>query len=477
MALRRLCTLLTVTALAAATVATGAAAGAPASTMTWQSCPEDGTVECGTVSVPIDHDQPDGERIDLAVARLPAQDPATRRGTIVFHAGGPSAARKAFLDPRHRSAFTELTQWFDMVVFDSRGYGLSSPICDPALAPPVAVLDSPQAYAQHQQRVAAYGESCRADDPALAAHASATDTAHDIDAIRAALGEEQILFYGNSYGTVFGQEYAELYGHRLARLYLDSVADHTAPYVEDKARSGRMLEEALHRFADACAVDPGCPLHGSDPLAVWDEVLAATEERPLPAGDGGEVSASDIRALTGGLVAVPEFRHRIAAALVQARGGDGSGFTALTPGAPPIMDAGQLTDCSDFPVRPDDHEQLLAAAERVRQDAPRLGWTATLQGAWWCAGWPIPAANEPAPLDAPDAPPALLVNATQDPGRTNVLAARHVAGQIEGSTLLEVSGFGHALYWSRPDNRCIRDAVHRYLLDGDLPAPGTRCPL
>jgi pimeloyl-ACP methyl ester carboxylesterase len=473
---RRALAAVAVLATALTGCAVDTAAAAPASPLAWQSCGDDGSVQCATLSVPVDHDRPDGERLDLAVARLPAQDPATRRGTIVFHVGGPGPVLRVFLDAQRRAGFAELTRWFDVVTFDSRGYGLSTPICDPALAPPIAVLDSAEVDAAHRQRTAAYGESCRAGHPTLAAHAGAADTAHDIDEIRAALGEEQILYYGNSFGTVFGQEYAERYGHRLQRLYLDSVADHTVAYLEDRTRSAGLQEAALHRFADECATDPECPLQGEDLLAVWDEVLAAAERRPLPAADGSEVTAFEIRALSGNLVAIPDYRNRVAAALVQARDGDGSGFLALTAGAPPTGDAGQLTDCASFPVR-EDHAQLTAAADRVRQDAPRIGWATLVQGSWWCAGWPITAADEPAPLHAPDAPPALVVNATDDPGRTNILGARHVADQIEGSAVLPVTGYGHALYLSRPDNRCLRDAVHRYFLDGELPAAGAECPL
>lgn len=478
MTARRTKTLLGAVAAAALTIAGTTAVADPAADppLSWGTC-ADGSVQCATVTVPVDHDDPDGEHIELALARLPAQDPATRRGTVVFHGGGPAPSLPTLLDPQRRGALTELTRWFDVVTFDSRGYGQSTPICDPAIAPAIAPADSPATYAANQRNAAAYGESCRADHPTLAEHVSSQDTAHDVDVIRVALGEEQITFYGSSYGTVIGQEYAEHHGDRLRRLLLDSVADHTADYPQQVDAVAQFREAALHRFAQDCAADAGCPLAGTDPLAVWDEVVAAAERAPLPAGDGTEVTAQQIRHLSGNF-SVPYMRNSAAAALRLARSGDGSGFAAMLAVPGQIGDVGQLTECADFAVRPDDYDSLLALAEQARANTPRIGWLAPFSTltVLKCAGWPLPATNVPTPLDAPDAPPALLVNASLD-GATHLAGARRVADRIPGSAVLVGTGFGHSLYQYGPANRCIRDAVHRYLLDGDLPEAGAECPL
>lgn len=464
-------TLLAMCAAPAAQAGTVPAAPAAEPAPAWQPC-ADGAVQCATLSVPVVHAEPDGERIDLALARLPAQDPATRRGTLVFHGGGPAPSLHNVLEPRDRAALVDLSRWFDVVTFDSRGYGRSVPLCDPELAPIPALLTSPAAHAEAQRQNRAYGESCRAGHPTLAEHASAEDAAHDIDAIRRALGEEKISFFGNSYGTVFGQEYAEHYGDRLERLLLDSVVDHTSSYRAANLDGAVTAEAMLHRFTEDCAADPGCPLHDQDPLAVWDEVVAAAEQRPLPAGPGRTISADELRSFSPVLGHVD--RDRFAAALASARDGDGSGLAAMIPASFPVRDGGQLTACLDLPA-PADYAEQQAASDEARQLAPRVGWLPGLDE-WRCTGWPIPATNEPAPLDAPLAPAALLVNATLDPS-THLIGARRVADQIEGSAVLPVDGLAHSNYLGEPDNRCIRDTVHRYLLDAALPEPGTQCPV
>lgn len=470
MPVRLICTLSVLTALL---VPQPGPAPGPAAGLTWQSC-GDGAVQCATLTVPIDHADPTGPRLDLAVARLPARDPATRRGTVVFHGGGPAPSLPNLLHPARRTRLAELTTWFDVVTFDSRGYGASQPLCDPTLATRPVLAASAADYADQQRRTVAFADSCR-DGSGLAEQANAHDTADDVEDLRIALGEDRIVFYGNSYGTVFGQAYAERHGRHLARLLLDSVADHTSSYLDNAGRFGRDREASLHRWAADCAADPGCPLFDADPLAVWDRVVEAAERAPIPAGGGRAVTALEIR-LVSGVFGAPGFGGPAAEAVRRAAAGDGGGLAALldTPGQ--TGDVGQLTECADFPVEPDDHAALLAAAERARADTPRVGWIAPLMASVKCAGWPLGGRAEPAPLHAPDAPPALVVNATEG-GSTHLAGARHVADQLPGSAVLAVTGFAHSLYLAAPANRCVRDAVHHYLLDGVLPGPEAQCPV
>jgi pimeloyl-ACP methyl ester carboxylesterase len=466
-------TLLAVPVLLVTTLATAPAAPPP--TLSWTPCAE-GRVQCASLAVPVDHDEPDGEQITLAIGRLPARDPATRRGTIVFHSGGPaSMLDDESLTAEHLAPLDDLRQWFDVVIFDSRGYGRSAPICDVARAPQFGLFDgSPEEYARHRSGAAAYGASCRRQNPALAAHAGSADVAHDIDAIRVALGEEKILFYGSSYGTVFGQEYARLHGDRLSRLFLDSTRDRASSYL-DWQRNVALTEELdLADFARWCAAEPSCALHGTDPIAVWDDVVAAADANPIPGSGGRTLSGFQLRGLAGSLVADTR-RAAAAAALAAARTGDATALLDMAGPLPPAMDVGQLTECADFPVRPDDYGLLRAAGEDLRRTvAPRIGWIGPVQFSYKCAGWPVPAPDPPAPGAAAEAPPALLVGSTLD-ATYNILDARQVADRIPGSTVLPVIGFHHAAYFLQPGNHCVRDAVHAYLLDGTMPPAGTQC--
>ena len=59
--------------------------------------------------------------------------------------------------------------------------------------------------------------------PALAPHLSTVDTAHDLDVLRAALGEKKLTYLGFSYGTYLGTVYADLFPHRVGRFVLDGA--------------------------------------------------------------------------------------------------------------------------------------------------------------------------------------------------------------------------------------------------------------
>jgi hypothetical protein len=89
-----------------------------------------------------------------------------------------------------------------------------------------------------------------------------------------------------------------------------------------------------------------------------------------------------------------------------------------------------------------------------------------------CLGWPVPSTTEPAPVSAAGSRPILVVGTTRDPA-TPYEWSRTVAGTLERGRLLTYVGDGHTAY--RRGNGCIDEAVDRYLLDGVLPAEGTRC--
>jgi pimeloyl-ACP methyl ester carboxylesterase len=436
----------------------------------WTDCEPGNRSQCTTLTVPIDREDTDTGTVNLALARIPAQNPDARRGTIIFQAGGPGPSKTSVTDPDSQKELEELTQWYDVLSFDARGFGESRQLCDPGAGPSApGVLDSFEAYEQQRQEVAAYAKTCF-DDDLLAEHANSSDVAHDIDDIREALGEEKIVYYGNSYGTVYGQEYAERYGEHLERLLLDSVVDHTSKYTDGQAQRAPLIEKRIERFAAWCDEDTSCELHGEDTLAVWDDVVAAADEKPLPVSGGGTVSGLQIRLQSGWLVENAE----LASALKQARDGSGDGYASIEDDYTERVGTGQLHECADFPVRPDDYDTLMTHAEDNRESAPRIGWLAPVSFAYKCAGWSLDGGNPPAPLDAESSPPALLINSTLD-AASHLAGAQNVTDQLPNSRLLSIDGDYHAAYWAHPDNRCVRNTVHTYLLDGTLPDPDSRC--
>lgn len=424
-------------------------------------------LRCGELSVPVNWDRPGGARSTLALAKLPALDAARKSGVLVVNLGGPQAQISAFRLPVFQGMVAELRQWFDVVIFDPRGFEASGGISCPLPAPAEAdyVFPDQASFDAHAEQNGRFGRSC-GEDP-LAGNLNARQVAHDLEAVRTALGERKLNYFGNSYGTVYAQAYAELFPHRVGRMYLDSVMDHTDPSLPDwLAQRAKATEDALHRFAAWCTRDAGCALHGQDVLSIWDGLVARAEQQPIPGG-GTTVSATQ-------LVARADVRSEkrwpaFATALAEAYAGDATKL-AVKPTLPPDPGVMRLAICADFPY-PDDYRAVKAVENALRTVAPRLGWRQAWIFAMNCSRLPDNGTFPPHRPSFRGLPPILVANGEQD-DNTPPGWGRHLAAQLPGARYLTADG-DHALYLD--GNPCVRAHVHRYLTTGLLPPPAASC--
>ena len=195
--------------------------------------------------------------------------------------GGPGAGIRETVGGETRAAqhIEELAQQYDVVTFDPRGIGESSPIlCAPDAVPPVsAPVDTLPSPADFEAIADANGplfQSCIAATGELMAHLSAMDTAADIERIRQALTpNDGLVAYGASYGTVYGAAYLERYGDHVKALVLDAVVDHSVDFSTLLTRNVLSVKDAFDRFTQWCAQDSTCALHGQDLGAVFDAAV------------------------------------------------------------------------------------------------------------------------------------------------------------------------------------------------------------
>src|SRR5207302_208138 len=61
----------------------------------WRSC--GGRLKCARLSVPLDHANPTGPRIELALNELPARKPDERIGALLLNPGGPGGSGLDFV--------------------------------------------------------------------------------------------------------------------------------------------------------------------------------------------------------------------------------------------------------------------------------------------------------------------------------------------------------------------------------------------
>lgn len=466
-------TLLAATALLA-TAAPAASAAGPAG-LSWGGCadrPDDAGVECATLPVPLDWSDPSGPSIGLALARTRAARPTERIGSLLVNPGGPGGSG---VDMVFRRRFSSaLSDRFDVVGFDPRGTNRSHPVrCDAtgfseALRFPTNATEFERNLAQNRR----IGASCRQLTGPLAHHVDTASSARDIEAIRVALGEQRVSYYGVSYGTQLGAQYAELFGHRLRAMVLDSNVDHSIDEWTFQRSQAVVVEANLGQFADWCARTTGCPL-GDQARQVYSRVLARATRGQLPGW-----SADQVRWLFYNNMYNPARSWNPLAAklreLDQAQRPAPPATTRRGPRDAADFDAQyRSVTCQDWRFTINDHQRLAGWERRLRQDAPVLGSSAL---AWTdmtgCLGWPAPVTNPPHRLRVQAPVPVLLVNSRYDI-ISPLSWAERMRRQLPGSSLLAYDGVGHGDYWL---SQCAQQRVDAYLLQPRAVEPGARCP-
>ncbi|GAA1436853.1 alpha/beta hydrolase [Nocardiopsis tropica] len=473
---------------------TGTAAGAaPAATgeLVWAPCEDiapvgDETLECATLTVPLARTD-DGARIhglgdtvELALSRVPATGRAER--TMLVNPGGPGSAGRMWAAHTHRRMPAELRESYDVVSFDPRGVGASTPsiTCDPAFFAPVRRDTVPaDADAEAALRAGAedYAEACGANTGRLLDHVRTEDTAHDMDAIRAALGVETIDYLGYSYGSYLGTVYSSLYPDRVRALVLDSVVNPDNPWYESNIEQSRALDRAADGFFDWVARNDAAYGLGADGDTVSEAYYSLRAElAATPAA--GTVGPTELE----GAVIVVAYSGgtwpRVAEALA-ARINDGDDAPLLSLHEDYGDDAGSdrgyggylAVQCTDARW-PEDWSTWRTDAERLHAEAPFMGW----HNMWYnapCATWDGDSDDWFQVGDGRGEHPAyggdaLVVHATRD-GATPVEGAYALRNRLPGARLvIEEGGLTHGV--SLTGNTCVDEVVTAYLRDGEVPA-------
>jgi pimeloyl-ACP methyl ester carboxylesterase len=435
----------------------------PATALAWHGC--GASFQCAELEVPIDHALPQGGKLALAVARLPATPGADRLGVLIVNPGGPGISAIQYLRAAWPRIDEKVRARFDLVAFDTRGTGRSRPLdCHDTFA---ALLDQdpfPADDAAWQRAVAAsraLAQECSAKGGWLLPYMSSADSARDMDWLRSALGEEQISYIGYSYGTALGATYLTLYPERVRALVLDGAIDPTLDLEQFAREQAIAVESALVAY-DAKARAKGW--HGVDAL---DAAYASAHKK-----------SSVLYAAAEGLSSPPEGWRDLADALGRAQKGDTSGlddlatryFGARPDGTRELSVEAQLgTLCSDQ-HRLVSVEAYRAALPAASAASPHFG-SGNLLSHLPCAFWPEPV-HPPPELGTRAGPPVLVLANEGDP-LTPHLWGERMAARFPKATRVDVSSLAHTAF-GRGD-ACVDPIADAYLLAPAAPAR-THCP-
>jgi pimeloyl-ACP methyl ester carboxylesterase len=445
----------------------------------------DDRVDRGRLTVPVDYADPQGPTMEIEVARHKA--PADRRiGVLATNNGGPGSAASTMA--RNATAWfpSEITDRFDIVSWDPRGTGESGVAVDciddgeydrfyaaPDLTPDddterQAVIDLAEEFATRcVERVA--------DLVAIGTN----NTARDLDAIRQALGEEQLSYFGFSYGSELGGVWTTMFPTTVRAAVFDGATDPDADSIQRARDQWIGFEAALNRFLAACSANPECAFHnGGNAEAAFDELMVQLDAAPLPSANGRASVNRDVAA-TAVVQSMYSDRYwpALEHALEDAAAGDGAGLLLLydayyqrqqdgTYGN--LIEAFQAISCMDDPMRPS-VEQSDAEAAQLIGVAPRLFPYTT--GSYSCTFFP----ESPDPrleITGIGAGPIVVIGTTGDPS-TPLDSSRAMADSLEDGRFVIVEANQHTGYRV---NQCVDDIVEAYLIELLAPADETLCP-
>ncbi|SHK01355.1 alpha/beta hydrolase fold [Nocardiopsis flavescens] len=467
----------------------------------WDACesgPSD--AECATYEVPLDYDEPGGDRIEIAVKRMAATGDDVI-GSLLVNPGGPGGSGYDYVDHASFIVSDQVRERFDLVGFDPRGVGRSTPITclsaaelDDFIGEGAESVDgdgdmaelTEAGVADMEEDSRGFVEACRTNAPDLMLNVGTVNVARDMDVLRALLGDEKLTYLGASYGTHIGAHYAERFPDRVRALVLDGAVDPTLDQLDLSVAQATGFETALRAFVEDCLAREGCPLGESgdtveDGVAALDAFLASTAEEPLSnAVDDREIGRA--RTELGVLAALysESWWERVRQGLDDAVN-DGDGTVLLQLGDE-LYSRGDTQEyenstaaliavnCSDSPS-PREVGAYAEAAEEAGEESPIFG-PSLAWGALPCAFWPEEAVYDGGPLDAPGAPPIMVVGTTRD-SATPYAWAEALAGELESGFLVTRDGDGHTGY--RMGDACVDRMVDAYLLDLEVPGDGMAC--
>jgi pimeloyl-ACP methyl ester carboxylesterase len=445
--------------------------------------------QCGKLAVPVNYAKPDGPTAELALVRFPAT--GQKKGSLVINPGGPGEsgvdAAVGLLD----SLPPEVRQSFDLVGFDPRGVGSSTPTlrCNSdadsdALRADPQVDYSPEGVAHIEATEKQYVQRCvdkMGKD--FLANVGTASVVKDLDALRAALGDDKLTYLGYSYGTLIGSAYAEAYPDKVRAMILDGAVDPDADPIEADVNQAAGFQKAFDAYAADCAKNSTCPL-GTDPTKAVDafhHLVDPLVAKPAATEDPRGLGYSD--AMTGTTMALytPSLWAHLTDGLTELAAGHGDTLLTLADAYSDRDDHGHYTNANDAQIaitcvdQPPvtDRQKVIDEDQRMRQVAPFLGYgqftgDAPLND---CAFWPVPPTSTPHQASAPGLPPVLVVSTTNDPA-TPYQSGVDLAKELHGG-LLTYDGTQHTVVFQGVS--CVDKIAATYLIDTTLPPQDAKC--
>ncbi|WP_433326614.1 alpha/beta hydrolase [Spirillospora sp. CA-294931] len=465
----------------------------PEATISWKACAKKAGgrlhgLECGSLRVPLDYGRPDGEKITLALSRAKHTSSAAKyQGAVLLNRGGPGADGLDMPSMFSRGLPASVASTYDWIGFDPRGVGASRPalVCDksyqdPGGPKPDTIPASEAEEDAWKRKARAYADDCQKRYGKMLPHMGTADWARDMDAIRAALGERKLNFFGYSYGTYLGAVYATMYPLRVRRMALDSVARPSGVWYENNLDQNVAFEKRIGQYFTWIARYNKTYRLGSTRAAVaasYAKARAQLKAKPAK-GRVGAYELDDIFLADGyGDYTWPAHARALSTYLVKKN----PDLLARHWSPPSWLDQNNYAVYNAVQCRDAEWPRRWGRWHRDNWRLYRQGYRfETWSNAWYnapCAYWGVRGGPAPAVYGSLGLTRPLLIQASED-AATPYGGAVEMHNRFPGSRLVvQVGGGNHGVALS--GDKCVDKAVAAYFADGalpdDSPGPDLRC--
>ncbi|GAA3377622.1 alpha/beta hydrolase [Streptomyces sannanensis] len=449
----------------------------PPTRLTWADCATKKypTLQCSSLKVPLNHSDPHGRQITLALSRVP-HTAKTYQGPLLVNPGGPGGSGTGLAGFVAGSLPEEVAAQYDVIGFDPRGVGRSEPAldCRPghfATVRPDSVPNDGATERANLDRTRAFAQACHSKYADLLPYIDTISTAEDMDLIRGALGAEQINYFGYSYGTYLGAVYAKLHPDRVRRAVLDSIVDPGGVWYKDNLAQDLAFEARHKAFVAWVAKHDETYRLGTDPAQVEAKWYGMREALRISPADK-RVGASELEDtfMPGGYFNGywPYLAEAFAAYVNKKDSG-------------PLVEA--YNDFAVIDAEGDNGYSVYTSVQcrdarwprnwtvwrldnwAAHSKAPFMAWN----NAWYnapCAFWQVAPLKQPS-ISNRKLPPVLLFQATDD-AATPYEGGVTVHRKLRGSSLVvEEGGGNHGITLS--GNACLDRYLADYLTSGKVP--------
>ena len=412
---------------------------------------------CGTLAVPLDPSAPEGERIELFVAVVPALAEEPAPDPFVVIAGGPGDASTRFF-VQSQAAFTRILRQRDVLLVDQRGSGKSAPLHCANLAE-LGLGDGAGSDVDELVRLTLDCAKTLQHDPRFFTTSVAVQ---DLDLVREALGYQQLNLYGISYGTRVAQHYLRRFPEHVRSAVLDGVLPPTLALGPEVTLDSQAALDALF---SRCREDAAC--HAAYPElaahfnAVYERLRQESIEVTFDDPRSGESTTARIDHMVMAGVIRQLLYSPLSATLLPplveaAYRGD---YRKLAAQAQVVVAAVQeLAIGLNYAVLCAEDEPFWSDVDLAAQAATYLGSTFIEAAQGVCSGWPRGVMDDDLKQAVASDVPVLLLSGELDP-ITPPRYATLAAERLGNALALVGAGQGHGMLAVACVQRLMADFV------------------